>query len=485
MNLIGIDVGTQGARAIACDDSGVVLAHAEQSFQSCEPSDLPAGWFEQDPQAWWSATAHCLQRVSRALRQSGADPSTLAGLSVTSTSGTVCLVDEHGAPQGSALMYNDQRAVEEAEEVNRVGATLAEELGYRFLPSWALPKLLWLRRHDVGRYTRARLFLSPTDFIIGKLTGRFDVTDYSNALKTGYDLGRGCWPAFIEDDLGIPLGLLPQVVAPGAQVGDVSRGASQETGLPSGVPVLAGMTDGCASQVSTGAVAPGQWNSTLGTTLVLKGVTRELLRDPLGRVYCHRHPDGHWLPGGASNTGGECIARRFDASRLERLNALALQRAPTDGIVYPLVRRGERFPFSRPEAVGFELGDIADEATRYTAYLEGVGYVERLSYDVLQALGAEIGGEVFAAGGATESGAWLQLRADILGRRLLVPEHSGGAMGAAIVAAGGTIYKGIVPAAQAMVRIAQEVAPRPELRVAYDERYARFVAACRQRGYLD
>lgn len=382
-------------------------------------------------------------------------------------------------------MYNDGRAIAEAEEVNGAGAALTEKLGYRFSASFALPKLLWLLRHDPNRFNAARYFLSPTDFIIGRLTETFGITDYSNALKTGYDLIQERWPDFIEAQLGMSHERLPKVVTPGTVVGVVSSKAAEETGLVAGTPVLAGMTDGCASQVSTGAVAPGQWNSTLGTTLVIKGVTCELLRDPAGRVYCHRHPDGYWLPGGASNTGGEGISRRFGAAQLDALNAQASALAPTDLIVYPLARQGERLPFLKPQARGFVLGEAADEATLYTAYLEGVSYVERLAYEVLESLGAGIGDEIYVAGGTTSSAAWLQIRADILDKALLVPATSSGAMGAAIVAAGGTLYDGIVPAAQAMVRIVRRVEPRPELKAPYDKRYARFCAACREKGYIE
>jgi xylulokinase len=381
-------------------------------------------------------------------------------------------------------MYNDGRSAAEAQEVQEAGEALARKLGYRFSSSFALPKLLWLRRNDGRRLTDARYFTSPTDFIIGKLTGRFDKTDYSNALKTGYDLIDHCWPSFIESALRLSADKLPQVVAPGTVIGKIQKKTAEETGLTPGTPVVAGMTDGCASQVSTGAVAPGQWNSTLGTTLVIKGVTRELIRDPDGRVYCHRHPDGFWLPGGASNTGGECISTRFKASELGALDAKALAAAPTGIIAYPLMKKGERFPFVNAEAEGFLLGGSPDGAGVYTAYLEGVGYIERLGYGVLERLGAETGDEVFAAGGAVKAEAWLQLRADILQKALLVPAESGGAMGAAIVAAGGTAFKGVVPAAESMVRIAKRVEPRPELKDAYDEGYDRFCTELKNRGYI-
>lgn len=487
MYVLGIDVGTGGARVVACDAEGRALASAAHPFAQVALPERPEGWFEQSPSDWWAATANCLRQVAGQLRGQRIGAEAICGLSVTSTSGTVCLVDGRGEALGPALMYNDRRAVREAAEVNRAGAELAAKLGYRFSASFALPKLLWLQRRDSERFRAACYFLSPTDFIIGRLTGCFDVSDYSNALKVGYDLIEGRWPDFIEAELGIPCAKLPRIVPPGTQIGAITPSAAEETGLAEGTPVLAGMTDGCASQVSTGAVAPGQWNSTLGTTLVIKGVSRPLLRDPEGRIYCHRHPDGYWLPGGASNTGGECISKRFDAARLEALNAEALHLAPTDLVAYPLVGKGERFPFARPQAEGFVLGEAADEATLYTAYLEGVGYVERLAYETLAELGAEIGDEIYLAGGATESRAWVQIRADILQKTLLLPEVSGGAMGAAIVAAGGTLYApaGVVAAAKAMVRIAGRFAPRRALGDAYDERYARFRAACRERGYIE
>jgi sugar (pentulose or hexulose) kinase len=114
-----------------------------------------------------------------------------------------------------------------------------------------------------------------------------------------------------------------------------------------------------------------------------------------------------------------------------------------------------------------------------------VAYVERMAYEVLESLGAEVGPVIYAAGGGTRSAPWCQIRADVLGRALKVPAQSGGAMGAAIIAAGGTLYPGIVPAATAMVRIGAEYAPRPDMKRDYDERFRLFRAECGRRGYID
>jgi len=476
--VVGLDLGTSGARAVAVDPAGQVIAAGAAELPAAAPG-LPEGWFEQAPHDWWQAARTALQALSAGL----AGAHQVAAIAVSSTSGTVCLASGAGEPLGAALMYSDTRSREEGKRVQAAGRELADRLGYRFSASFALPKLLWLAQHRPADMQAARWFLSPADFLAGKLSGSWGVTDWSNALKTGYDLQALRWPAFIEA-LGLPLDRFPQVVAPGTPIGQVSAQGAAETGLPPGVPVLAGATDGCTSQFSTGAVSPGDWNSTLGTTLVVKGVSEQLICDPLGRIYSHRHPEGHWLPGAASTTGGEAISVRFAGQSLDALNAQVLSSAPTSLIIYPLVRKGERFPFLNSEAEGFTLGESTDPATLYTAHLEGVAYVERLGYDVLQQIGFSVGDTIYAAGGANKSLPWLQLRADILGRRLAVPGTSGAAMGAAVLAAGWAWYGGLTEAARRLVHIERTVEPRPELKAAYDERYGRFVEEIKRRGYV-
>jgi len=482
--VLGIDVGTQGARAMVVDLQGNLQAQATSPFPTSAILANESGWFEQNPSSWRDATIAVVSQVVNQLRGEGVPSEAIAALSVTSTSGTLCLVDGAGQPVRDAIMYSDTRSSQVAKRVQSAGAELATKLGILFSASYALSKLAWVQANEPRMLNRARWLLSPTDLVIGWTSGVWGQSDWTNALKWGYDVVDLGWPAFIGDSLGIDTHKLPVVGSPGRPLGHVCQSMAEATGLSTKTLVVAGSTDGTASQLASGACSPGDWNSTLGTTLVLKGVTQELISDPQGRIYSHRHPDGYWLPGGASSAGADSLSTRFAADDLPNLNATALDHSPTDLIVYPLVRKGERFPFANSEAQGFALGDTNDERVRYAAHLEGLAYVERLCFQLLRSLGAQVGDALHVAGGATKSQAGLQIRADVLDAHLLVPALPQGAMGAAILAASNCGFDSVADTARAMVRYAQTVDPRDNMTAAYDAPYARFVAACAERGYV-
>lgn len=477
--VIGIDAGTQGARAVAVDDDGRIVASAARAYIGAVV-DLPPPLAEQRADAWWDACAECLRELA-----SSVGPTTIGAIAVASTSGTFVPVDSAGQPLRPAIMYNDGRAGEELTcEVQAAGASLAAKLGYRFAPAFALPKMLWLRKKEPSVFERAWKLLHAADFIAGKLTGRFDVTDSSNALKSGYDLVELRWPRFIEERLGIPLAKLPDVLTPGEAVGSVTGAAARETGLAAGTPVVAGLTDGTASFIASGASAPGDWCSTLGTTLVLRGIAGELVRDPHGRFYSHRHPDGWWLPGGASNVGGECLATLYADQDLAALDCAAAEHLPTDLVVYPLVRTGERAPFVSDAAKGFVLGEPGCEAQLYAAYLEGVALVEQWCYSELAALGAPLGDTVRATGGGARSDVWCQLRANVLGRAIVRPVVTGAAFGAAIVADSCASDCGVADSARRLVRAERLFEPEEANHAVYRAKLSVLISECQERGYL-
>jgi sugar (pentulose or hexulose) kinase len=482
--VIGIDLGTQGVRILAVDDSGRILASASEMFAPF-PIELPTGWAEQDPITWWNATTSCLRQLTSALP---ADIH-ISGIAIDATSGTVLPIDADGRPLHNALMYNDARSEPYVAAVRQCAPDLEEKLGYAFNASFALPKLLWLQNQIPEIASNTRYYIHATDFIAGRLTGDYAVTDYSDALKTGYDLLKEEWPEFIENELGLEISRLPRVVAPGKPIGAVTPNAASDTGLKAGTPVYGGATDGTAAQIASGTVEPGSWNSSLGTTLVIKGITRQLLVDPQRRVYNHRHPDGWWMPGGASNTGSEWIMREYPGQDIKQLDQTAVELTPTRLIRYPLARTGERFPFLRSKATGFTLaldGSSPDRSDpRYfAAGLEGTAMVERLAYETLEEIGAVVGNRIYSTGGGSKSIIWLRIRASMLNRQLVRPSSSETAMGAALLAATGAWFGNLGKASRAMIRPDVSVDPETSLIQPYDEMYAVFCAQLRLRGYL-
>ncbi|MET7966312.1 FGGY family carbohydrate kinase [Micromonospora sp. NPDC005305] len=470
---IGLDLGTQSVRALAVTGRGVAVGMGSAPLTSHRDGDR----HEQDPRQWWAA-------VSAAARAAlaGVAPASVRGVAVDATSGTVLLVDRAGEPVTPGIMYDDTRSAAEAERVNEIGAATWAALGYqRMQPAWALPKLLWLLRHHPGAADAHRL-AHQSDVINRRLVGHEVPTDLSNGLKTGAHLVDADWPAAVLDALGVPGALLPPLVRPGTRLGTVCADAAEQTGIPAGTPVFAGMTDGCAAQLGSGALRVGSWNSVLGTTLVLKGVARQPVHDPAGAVYSHRGPNDTWLPGGASSTGAGAVSRDFPGADLDALSRAAASHEPATVLCYPLVAAGERFPFVAPQARGFLLGEPAGEADRFAAVLQGVAYVERLCFDYLHLLGAPLDGELVLTGGATRSAYWNQLRADILGRPVVLPENAEPALGMAILAAAAD--RDPVEVAAAMVRVRAVVEPREGAHHRFTPGYLRLVEVLEQRGWL-
>lgn len=468
---IGIDLGTQSVRAIAADGNGELLATASHPLAGTRRGVE----HEQNPWDWWRSTTACCRQVMSDLGSRAVD-----GIAVDATSGTILLTDEHLNPVTPSLMYDDGRAGEEAEVVNAAGKELWEELGYRMQPSWALPKLLWLVRH-YPKKTSVRL-THQNDFINSHLTGRATATDSSHSLKSGYDLLRSRWPVSILETLGLSERLFPPVVRPGTPIGEIGAAASSETGIPVGTKLIAGMTDGCAAQIAAGATTIGSWNSVLGTTLVLKGATRERLVGPLGVVYSHRSSDGLWLPGGASSTGAGVIAEKFRDCDLDALNRSAAAAGPSDLVVYPLSGKGERFPFSATEAEGFTIGTPVDRESLYVGILQGVAFIERLAFESMEMLGAPMNGKLTFTGGATRSAAWNRIRTNILGREVSIPAVTEGAFGMAVLAA--SHDRSLAEATRAMVRIKETMSPDLGLQGAYAERYERLLQELQKRGWI-
>jgi D-ribulokinase len=442
---IGLDIGTQSVRALAVTTSGEVAGSGSAPLRSRRA----AGRHEQAPGSWWDGVASACRDALAGLARER-----VRAVATCSTSGTILLVDADGMALTAGLMYDDART------------------------GWGLAKLVNLL--EDGDAPRGARLAHQADFVARRLVGHAVATDWSHALKSGYDLERE-WPEELLGTLGIGEGVLPDVVAPGARLGEVCAAAAAETRIPAGTPVVAGMTDGCAGQIGAGALREGDWNCVLGTTLVLKGVARDIVRDPHGVLYCHRSPDGDWLPGGASSSGAGVLAQHFPGRDLDALTREAAAHEGTAVIAYPLVSSGERFPFAAPDAEAFTLGTPASEGEHAAALLAGLAFVERLCFDYVDLLGAPTGGELSLTGGTARNRYLCGLRAGVLGRPVRLLRSAESAFGMAVLAAAGG--GSLAGAAGRMVRVREVVEPRGDTGCLH-ERYLTFVAELERRGWL-
>ncbi|MGM9477461.1 FGGY-family carbohydrate kinase [Pedobacter sp. GSP4] len=471
---LGIDIGTQGARVLLLDNRGEVVDEVEEVFPLNNLSRT-----EQSPEGWWLSCHKSLQKL---FAQTTIDKTKVLAVSVTSTSGTVIPLDAHNNPLHPAIMYSDKRSAAQGETCTAAALKFHNRGFTAFNSSSGLAKMLWFAQTYPQKAKKINKWIHAADFITGKLSGVWGVTDYTNAFKSGYDVSGYFWPGYISTELGIDEKCLPKVVPSGTVIGNLTQTLAAEWGINT-IAVTAGITDGCASQIASGAVQPGDWNTTIGTTLVIKGVTKNEVLDPEGRIYSHRHPLGYWMPGGASNTGADWVSADFSTG-LEELNQAAENLIPTGKMAYPLKQKGERFPIMAPNAYGFDA-ENASHAEKFTANMEGVAYLERYAFELIGHLAGERINAVYTAGGGSKSNVWLKIRANVLRCPIIKMKYVSGAVGAAILASSSIYFKNLIEAVQALTIVEKQVLPDNKLADTYDIYYKVFLETLIEKGFLN
>ena len=447
--LIGLDVGTSGAKAVAISPDGELLATAEEPYPLSTPRP---GWAEQDPEDWRRAAEACLARL----------PDGPVGLS-GQMHGLVVLGagDEALRP---AILWNDQRTGAECAEIERrIGLDrLIELTGNRALPGFTAPKLLWLRTHEPEVYARIRHVLLPKDYVRFRLDGEraIDAADASGTLL--FDVGRRRWSDDVLAALEIPADWLPP--------------AYEST-------AVAGAGDQASAALGVGITQPGTASVVLGTSGVVFSVLPEYAADPEARVhvFCHAVP-ATWHAMGVmlSAAGSASWLRHALGADYRTLDAEAEGWSPgVEGLLFAPYLAGERTPHADPAARGAFTGLSIrhDRGALWRAMLEGVAFGLRDSLELLRALGVRVEvGRV--SGGGARSTLWLRIVASVLGVPLERTEsEEGSAFGAALLAgvkAG--VFADAADAVARCVRVRERIDPDPAWTEAYEEEYARFRA---------
>lgn len=407
---LGLDFGTSGARACVLDDCKSIRWEQRVAYPDAA---------RQTAQDWRDALHVLLGGLPQALA------ATLQGIAIDGTSGTVLLCDQTLQAIGPALLYNDGRATAQASQL----AALAPDHSGVCNPTSGLAKLLWLTHHHHG----ADHMLHQADWLTALLSGRPGISDYHNALKSGYDVERLCWPDWIQ---ALPQAhLLPQVQAPGSLIGPIQPGIATRYGIAPTCRIHAGTTDSIAAFMASEVHEPGIGVTSLGTTLVLKQLSPTRIEAPEYGIYSHRL-GRLWLVGGASNAGAGVLRQFFDDTQLERLSARidASQDSPLD--YYPLPKAGERFPLNDATLPPRLTPRPADDAAFLHGLLQGLARIEAAGYARLAKLGAAPVRSVFSNGGGARNSVWAALRARALRCPVHSCAHTEAAYGSALLALG-------------------------------------------------
>jgi len=466
--LLGVDIGTASSKGVLARPDGEVVATAERPHDLSLPQP---GWAEHDAEEiWWKDFVS----ISKELMEKTDD-----GIAAVCTSGIgACLLpaDGDGKPLRPAILYGiDSRAEQEIQELNEQYGreALLDRCGSVCTTQAVGPKLLWLRRNEPEVWEKTEKFFMANSFISYRLTGEY-VLDHHSASQCDplYDVHACGWIEDRAEEIapGLPL---PRLLWPAEVVGEVTRKAAEEAGIPAGTPVAAGTIDAWSEGASVGVQNPGDLMLMYGTTMFMIEVLREPLHHPGLWGTTGILPDTHNLAAGMATSGALTgwLQKISGGVPYEKLTEEASSVPPgSDALVVLPYFAGERTPIFDPGARGLISGLTISHGRGhlYRAMLEATAYAVRHNFEYMQE--ASGGGDrLVAVGGGTKGGLWTQIVSDVIGRPQDLPERTiGAAYGDALLAARAI---GLAEPDTDWSKVSETVEPNEENREVYDELY--------------
>ena len=444
--ILGIDLGTSSVKAMLFDaEQGVIAVRAEEyGVDIAHP-----GWAQQSPALWWESLVRVLRWLESHYREAYRS---VCAVGYSGQMHGMVLTDAKGQPVRPAVIWLDQRAGRQLEEI---GAVLSEEdMGNVFCnrvsSGFAFPSLLWVREQEPEIFAKAAHFLSPKDYIRYKMTGEIGAEVVDASSTTLFATGERAWAWEVIDRFHLPPQLFPKVHESADIAGTVTVQCEAQTGLPAGIPVIYGSGDQPAQSIGNGVIGPGRIISNIGTGGQISAFSSRPAYDKKLRTntFCHAIRDA-WTIFGATLCSGMSLSwaknKVFRVGSYEEINAAVAAVSPgADGLIYLPYLSGERTPHMNPDARGVFFGmTLGQEQGHFLrAVMEGVTYSLRDCLGILQELGVDAP-EIIASGGATASPQWMQMQADILGKPVRVSRVKEQAcLGSCLLAAVGT---GVLP----------------------------------------
>ncbi|MFO7956833.1 MAG: FGGY-family carbohydrate kinase [Candidatus Brocadiia bacterium] len=474
--ILAHDVGTSGTKSSLMDSLGMLLDSVASEHRTHYG---PGGVAEQDPEDWWSG----VRSNTRALIERHPEfRSRVAGIGVSGQMLGCLAVGADGEPLRPHMIHSDSRAGQEMELVREaVGAEAVYRTSGNVLdPRSPLCKMLWLKANEPEVYTGAARFLQAKDFIVGRMTGSFETTDYSDAAHAHWmDIRKQALARELVTELGLDPEKLPEPHGSTEVVGTLCGRAADALGLPDGIPVVAGGGDGSCASVGAGAVLTGDIYCCIGTTAWIASVADEPFIDERMRVFNLPSLDGRncavfgtvQAAGRSLDWAMELLGEE-DFSRLDEL--LAAVPAGSDGLIFLPYLEGERSPIYDANARGvfFGIGPTHGREHFLRATVEGVSFALR---SVLEVIRERRTVEVLRLiGGGGQSAVWRQMVADICcveTQELSTDAADATSIGAAVAAGVGVGMFDDLAEGTENINIGRRRKPDPELRETYDRQF--------------
>ncbi|HJQ14189.1 MAG TPA: FGGY family carbohydrate kinase [Anaerolineales bacterium] len=477
--VIGCDVGSQGTMGILLSLDGKLICEAYAGY----PMDYPQPLWAEQPVDHWVNALHLV--VRQLLAVSGVSAGTVRALSLATQVDGVIPIDENGQPLRSAIIWMDRRAATQCESVRQAPGSEQVFLltGLNLDASHVAPKIRWLAEQQPDIYQRARYFLLPGSYLAYYLTGELAV-DYSNASSTLLlDVRTKTWSGSMGEAFQIDLHKMPPLGAATMALGKLRPQIAEQLGLSTNTMVTIGCGDEHAACLGAGITGPGLVADIVGTAEPVCAASRVLIFDSshLLETHCHADPELWLLENPGFVSGGNYRWWRDQFAEGQTYSTMDEEASPippgAEGLTFLPSLMGALAPTwnesARGTFSGFTLAHTRAHFVR--ALLEGSAFAVRDITTQMQASGLDLR-ELRVVGGGAKSRLWNQIKADVTGLQVGVPEVTETtALGAAFLALVGMgSYTSLSEAGEHIVQIRERIDPNPSVQPVYAEAYERY-----------
>ena len=513
MKILAYDIGTTGVKTCLFEVGEAIRmigsASAEYGLYT-----FPDGGAEQHAEEWWDAMK---QSTREMLETAEVRPEEIRGISFCSQMQGLVLVDEAGEAVRHPMSYMDQRAESEMREGIAGGFKVAGMNARRLLKSLRITgavsgsvkdpmwKYLWVKNHEPENFARARWWLDVKEYLIGRLTGRFIMTEDSAFATMLYDTreGRKCWSGELCRLFGVEERHLPPIIKTSDIAGKLRKEQAAELGLAPGTPVFGGGGDASLIGIGAGCVNAGDTHIYCGTsgwvsTIVEKQTvdTSSMIASIVGAQ------SGKYNYFAEMETAGKCLEWVKDHLALDEIGIYLEKKEITGGpehiytslyeylsevisraepgaggVVFTPWLHGNRCPFEDPKAAGMFFGLTLEtgKTEMIRAVVEGICYHLRWMLEC-QEKKIRTSPVIRFCGGGALSPVTAQILADITERKVEVPDRpqNVGSVGAALTAAVGLGEISGMEEIARLIPAKQSFEPRTGSRETYRRNYSVF-----------